>query len=69
VHWANGGHTALGNLVLLCDAHHGTVHNQRWHIHFINGHPHFTPPQWLDPHGTPLRNTMHHPPPHTENAA
>jgi hypothetical protein len=27
VHWADGGPTALSNLVLLCRAHHRAVHD------------------------------------------
>jgi hypothetical protein len=69
LHWANGGPTALCNLVLVCDAHHRVVHAQEWTITIIDGHPHFTPPRWLDPHQTPLRNTLHHPPSGTEYAA
>jgi hypothetical protein len=69
LHWVDGGHTALCNLVLLCDHHHGLVHTQEWHITIIDGHPHFTPPRWIDPHQTSLRNTMHHPPSGTEHAA
>jgi 5-methylcytosine-specific restriction protein A len=61
-HWANGGRTALGNLVLVCDFHHRLVHTEEWHIRIVDGHPEFIPPAWLDPSRTPLRNTMHHPP-------
>ena len=68
IHWANGGHTALVNLVLLCDAHHSLVHAEDWQINIVNGHPEFTPPRWLDPDRKPLRNTMHHPP-HSKHAA
>jgi hypothetical protein len=62
VHWADGGPTALTNLTLLCDAHHRLIHAQDWRIHMVNGHPEFIPPPWLDPHQTPTRNTIHHPP-------
>jgi hypothetical protein len=61
LHWVDGGCTALCNLVLLCDAHHCTVHAEEWHITIIDGHPHFTPPRWIDPQQKPLRNTMHNP--------
>jgi hypothetical protein len=61
-HWADGGATALHNLVLLCDAHHSLAHAEDWQIRIIDGHPEFTPPRWLDPNRKPLRNTMHHPP-------
>jgi len=30
--WANGGETALGNLVLLCPFHHRTVHEGGWRV-------------------------------------
>jgi hypothetical protein len=60
VHWADGGATALHNLVLLCDAHHSLAHTEDWQIRIVDGHPEFIPPRWLDPHRKPLRNTMHH---------
>jgi hypothetical protein len=69
LHWVDGGHTALCNLVLLCDHHHGVAHAEEWHITIINGHPHFTPPRWIDPQQKPIRNTMHHPPSGTEHVA
>ena len=36
VHWADGGRTDLGNLVLLCHAHHRLLHEGRWST---SGHP------------------------------
>jgi hypothetical protein len=61
VHWADGGPTALTNLALLCDTHHRLIHAQEWHVRITDGHPEFIPPRWLDPHQTPIRNTIHHP--------
>jgi hypothetical protein len=70
LHWVDGGHTALCNLVLLCDAHHSVAHAEEWQITIIDGHPHFIPPRWIDPQQKPLRNTLHHTPQHdTDHAA
>jgi hypothetical protein len=30
-----------------------------WHCTMVNGIPHWTPPKWLDPAQTPIRNRMH----------
>jgi hypothetical protein len=67
--WLDGGSTALSNLVLLCNHHHERVHAQNWHITIVDGHPEFTPPEWLAHHHPPLRNTIHHPPPDRHPAA
>jgi hypothetical protein len=32
VHWADGGATDLGNLILLCNRHHHLLHEHRWQI-------------------------------------
>jgi len=32
VHWAQGGTTELGNLVLLCHRHHRMVHEGGWQL-------------------------------------
>ncbi len=61
-HWANGGPTALNNLVLLCPHHHRLTHHQPWTI-TINpdtGHPHWQPPPTIAPPGTQLTNHTHH---------
>ncbi|MBA8928517.1 hypothetical protein BC739_005734 [Kutzneria viridogrisea] len=47
VHWANGGDTALANLVLLCGMHHRLIHHSGWTVRITNGRPEFTPPSWL----------------------
>jgi hypothetical protein len=47
-HWADGGETKLGNLVLLCRPHHRAVH-ESFRVEVIDGRPIFTR---LD--GTPL---------------
>ncbi|HEX3814611.1 MAG TPA: DUF222 domain-containing protein [Mycobacteriales bacterium] len=59
-HWANGGPTALNNLVLLCPHHHWTIHHSDWQIVFTKRIPYVVPPPLLDPQQRPRRNTMHH---------
>jgi hypothetical protein len=55
-HWAHGGETSLGNLVLLCGHHHRVVHDTPWEVRLNphDHHPEFLPPprpgverQWL----------------------
>ena len=57
-HWANGGPTALHNLVLLCRTHHTTLHTTAWDVRLNphDHHPEFLPPTTLDPHRHPLRD-------------
>jgi hypothetical protein len=50
--WLHGGNTSLANMLLLCSAHHHSVHEGGWtihvHDHLDPGHPHrwqFQPPQ------------------------
>ena len=56
VHWADGGTTALDNLVLLCGHHHRTVHHTPWRVRLNpdDGRPEFLPPP---------RPGRHQPPP------
>ena len=42
-HWADGGETALGNLVLLCRPHHRLIH-RGFSVEMIDGAPRFTRP-------------------------
>ncbi len=51
VHWADGGNTALGNLVLVCGEHHRVLHHTPWQVRLNpdDGKPEFLPP--------PLRGT------------
>lgn len=43
-HWADGGSTAVDNMVMLCGHHHRTVHAQGWKIDLSTGTPTFTSP-------------------------
>jgi hypothetical protein len=58
-HWADGGATAIENLVLLCDLHHWIVHHEHWQITFIKTIPYVIPPPIIDPLQKPRRNTIH----------
>jgi hypothetical protein len=45
-HWADGGETNLGNLVLLCSYHHRLVHEEKWQIEWWGtGRPAFIDPR------------------------
>jgi hypothetical protein len=44
VHWAEGGATALDNLVLLCRAHHRTVHEGDWQFEQVGARWRLVPP-------------------------
>jgi hypothetical protein len=51
-HWANGGQTALHNLVSLCGRHHKFVHEYGYRIEVDgDGEPHF-----FDPRGRPAKD-------------
>jgi hypothetical protein len=56
-HWADGGTTALDNLVLVCRTHHTTLHTTPWQARLNphDRHPEFLPPTTLDPQRRPLR--------------
>jgi hypothetical protein len=53
IHWADGGRTAIWNMVLLCGTHHRAVHHDGWVVRIAaNGLPEFIPPRWIDPSQT-----------------
>ncbi len=43
-HWANGGTTALWNLVLMCRRHHRLVHEGAFRLAMVDGRPVFSRP-------------------------
>ena len=43
-HWAHGGATALGNLVLVCHAHHVSLHEGGFAVRLEDGRPIFVDP-------------------------
>ena len=57
-HHANGGETKVPNLILLCRWHHHLIHHSAWRVRICDNVPEFIPPEWLDPHRTPLRNPL-----------
>jgi hypothetical protein len=57
IHWAQGGPTALSNLVLLCGQHHSLIHRGEWSVEITDGFPVFHPPPWIS--GGPRRNPIH----------
>jgi hypothetical protein len=60
-HWAAGGETVLGNLILLCRRHHRTVHEEEWRIAWDEeGRPVAIPPPRLSHLFGPL--SAHGPP-------
>jgi hypothetical protein len=61
--WITGGPTDLDNLtLLLCGHHHRSFEKAGWRIHMRDGVPWWTPPPFVDPTQTPIRNTIHHRP-------
>ncbi|MEA5366824.1 DUF222 domain-containing protein [Amycolatopsis sp., V23-08] len=61
-HWAEGGATELGNLVLLCAHHHRLLHRSGWEVRIAaDGLPEFRPPAFLDKRRKPRRNNLHQP--------
>ncbi|WP_181774573.1 HNH endonuclease signature motif containing protein [Amycolatopsis pittospori] len=60
VFWRHRGETKIDNLVLLCTKHHRLIHKSEWKVQLAqDGLPEFIAPTYLDPTGTPRRNTMH----------
>ena len=47
-HWADGGETKLGNLLLLCGHHHRLVHEQGWRVEWWGRDKQ---PAFIDPRG------------------
>jgi hypothetical protein len=61
-HWADGGPTELGNLVLMCGHHHRLLHRSGWQVRIAtDGLPEFLPPVFLDKQRKPRRNNLHQP--------
>ncbi|MBO0870541.1 MAG: DUF222 domain-containing protein, partial [Micromonosporaceae bacterium] len=61
--WLDGGRTCLDNAVMLCSFHHHIIHSGEWLVRIAaDGHPEFIPPQWIDKHQRPIRNTRRPPP-------
>jgi HNH endonuclease len=59
-HWVDGGETSVDNAVLLCGYHHRLIHKGEWRVRLgADRQPEFLPPEWIDPEGKPVRNTMH----------
>ena len=57
-HWVDGGATSLDNLVLLCRAHHTTVHTTPWRVRLrpADRRPEFLPPAGRYRDALPVRH-------------
>jgi len=66
--WSKGGGTDLDNECLLCGYHHRTFEKRGWTVTMKDGHPWWTPPPWIDPQQTPIRNAVHDPIPELDAA-
>ena len=51
--WIDGGETAIHNLVLLCRAHHRSLHDGHWIITISDAHVQVSRPSWADPPAQP----------------
>jgi hypothetical protein len=61
-HWADGGPTDLGNVVLMCAHHHRLLHRSGWEVRIAaDGLPEFLPPVFIDKRRKPRRNNLHEP--------
>ncbi len=57
--WLDDGPTDVANLTLLCGHHHREFARRGWSVTMLDGLPWWTPPAWLDPSRTPVRNHAH----------
>ncbi len=57
--WLDDGPTNVGNLTLLCGHHHREFARRGWSVTMLDGLPWWTPPAWIDPARTPVRNEAH----------
>ena len=60
VPWEDGGPTSLGNLVMLCRAHHRQMHFTEWIVRIRDGLAEFIPPAWIDLEQRPRRKPLPH---------
>jgi hypothetical protein len=55
--WVHGSNTDIGDMSLLCGGHHLQVEKGHFKLVMVDGIPYVTPPAWIDPAQTPVRNT------------
>lgn len=62
VHWEDGGHTDLDNLLLLCGTHHRAHHADTFSIHLVDGSPRFERPDGVVIEPAPRLRALPSPP-------
>jgi hypothetical protein len=62
-HWADGGATALDNLVVVCRTHHTVLHTTPWRVSIDpdDGRPVFHPPPGRHPRAEDQELRRHRP--------